>query len=91
MEEPRVMPSTLNYAEMLPMSIPAMASRRKFFPVNGSTFSRQGNRQIRIEIGHPSALLDASHSYVEARISNAGAQTFGPDLGGGNIFFENVR
>ena len=91
MEEPRVMPSTINYAEMLPMSIPAMASRRKFFPVNGSTFSRQGNRQIRIEIGHPSALLDASHSYVEARISNAGAQTFGPDLGGGNIFFENVR
>ena len=91
MEEPRVMPSTIDYSTMLPLSIPAMASRRKFFPSNGSTFSRQGNRQIRIEIGHPSALLDASHSYVEARISNSGAQTFGPDLGGGNVYFENVR
>jgi len=91
MEEPRVMPSTIDYSQMLPMSIPAMASRRKFFPVNGSTFSRQGNRQIRIEIGHPSALLDPTHSYIEARVSNAGAQTFGLDLGGANVFFENVR
>ena len=89
--EPRVMPSTIDYSTMLPMSIPAMASRRKYFPSNGSTFSRQGNRQIRIEIAHPSALLDTTHSYLECRISNAGAQTFGPDLGGGNVFFENIR
>ena len=89
--EPRVMPSSIDYSRMLPMSIPAMASRRKYFPVNGSTFSRQGNRQIRIEIAHPSALLDTTHSYVEARISNVGAQTFGLDLGGANVFFENVR
>jgi len=91
MEEPRVMPSTIDYSRMLPLSIPAMASRRKFFPSNGSTFSRQGNRQIRIEIGHPSALLDASHSYLEIRLSNTGAQTFGMDLGGANCLFENIR
>ena len=91
MEEPRVMPSTIDYSRMLPLSIPAMASRRKYFPSNGSTFSRQGNRQIRIEIGHPSALLDPTHSYLELRVSNAGAQTFGPDLGGANVFFENIR
>jgi hypothetical protein len=91
MEEPRVMPSTIDYSRMLPLSIPAMASRRKFFPSNGSTFSRQGNRQIRIEIGHPSALLDPTHSYLELRVSNAGAQTFGMDLGGANCLFENIR
>lgn len=91
MEEPRVMPSTIDYSRMLPLSIPAMASRRKYFPSNGSTFSRQGNRQIRIEIGHPSALLDPTHSYLELRVSNAGAQTFGADLGGANVFFENIR
>ena len=91
MEEPRVMPSTIDYSRMLPLSIPAMASRRKYFPSNGSTFSRQGNRQIRIEIGHPSALLDPTHSYLEIRVSNVGAQTFGPDLGGANVFFENIR
>ena len=91
MEEPRMMPSTIDYSQMLPMSIPSMASRRKFFPSNGSTFSRQGNRQIRIEIGHPSALLDPSHSYLEVRMGNAGAQTFGLDLGGTNCFFENIR
>tara|TARA_R100000278_G_scaffold45030_1_gene39188 strand:+ start:399 stop:1820 length:1422 start_codon:yes stop_codon:yes gene_type:complete len=76
---------------MLPLSIPAMASRRKFFPSNGSTFSRQGNRQIRIEIGHPSALLDPTHSYLEIRLENAGAQTFGMDVGGANCLFENIR
>ena len=92
MSEPRVMPSTIDYSSMLPLSIPAMASRRKFFPSNGSTFSRQGNRQIRIEIGHPSALLDPTHSYLEFRVQNANAAaTFGVDLGGANCFFENVR
>tara|TARA_R110001632_G_scaffold6178_4_gene25084 strand:+ start:423 stop:1877 length:1455 start_codon:yes stop_codon:yes gene_type:complete len=92
MSEPRVMPSTIDYSTMLPLSIPAMASRRKFFPSNGSTFSRQGNRQIRIEVGHPSALLDASHSYLEFRVQNANAAaTFGVDLGGANCFFENIR
>lgn len=86
------MPSTIDYSTMLPLSIPAMASRRKFFPSNGSTFSRQGNRQIRIEVGHPSALLDASHSYLEFRVQNANAAaTFGVDLGGANCFFENIR
>ena len=86
------MPSTIDYSTMLPLSIPAMASRRKFFPSNGSTFSRQGNRQIRIEVGHPSALLDPTHSYLEFRVQNANAAaTFGVDLGGANCFFENVR
>lgn len=86
------MPSTIDYSTMLPLSIPAMASRRKFFPSNGSTFSRQGNRQIRIEVGHPSALLDPTHSYLEFRVQNTNAAaTFGVDLGGANCFFENVR
>jgi hypothetical protein len=91
MEEPRVMPSTIDYSRMLPLSVPAMASRRKYFPSNGSTFSRQGNSQIRIEISHPSALLDPTHSYLEIRLSNASAQTFGLDLGGANCLFQNVR
>lgn len=86
------MPSTIDYSTMLPLSIPAMASRRKFFPSNGSTFSRTGNRQIRIEVGHPSALLDPTHSYLEFRVQNANAAaTFGVDLGGANCFFESVR
>jgi hypothetical protein len=85
------MPSTIDYSRMLPLSIPAMASRRKYYPSNGSTFSRQGNRQIRIEIAHPSALLDPTHSYVQIKLNNAGAQTFGMDLGGANCLFESVR
>jgi len=89
--EPRVMPSTIDYSRMLPLSIPAMANRRKYFPSNGSSFRRQGNRQIRIPISHTSALLDPTHSYIEARVANVGAQTLGPDLGGSNVFFENIR
>lgn len=91
MEEPRVMPSTIDYSRMLPLSIPAMASRRKFFPSNGSTFSRQGNNQIRIEVAHPSALLDPTHSYLELKVTNNGAQTFGMDLGGANCLFKSIR
>ena len=87
MEEPRVMPSTIDYSRMLPLSVPAMASRRKFFPSNGSTFSRLGNSQIRIEIGHPSALLDPTHSYLQLNLLNNGAQTFGLDIGGANSLF----
>ena len=85
------MPSTIDYSSMLPLSIPAMAQRRKFFPSNGSTFSAVGNRQIRIEIGHPSALLDPTHSYLEFSVANSGAQTFGLDTGGANCFFDSVR
>ena len=89
--EPRVLPSTIDYSSMLPLSIPAMAQRRKYFPSNGSTFSAAGNRQIRIEIGHPSALCDPTHSYLEFAVNNAGAQTFGLDTGGANCFFDSVR
>ena len=89
--EPRVMPSTIDYSTMLPLSIPAMAQRRKYFPSNGSTFSAAGNRQIRIEIAHPSALLDATHSYLEFAVNNAGGQTFGLDTGGANCFFDSIR
>ena len=90
--EPRVMPSTIDYSTMLPLSIPAMASRRKYYPSNGSTFNRLGNRQIRIELSHGSALLDPTHSYLEFRAQNANAAaTFGVDLGGANCFFEAVR
>jgi hypothetical protein len=85
------MPSTIDYSTMLPLSIPAMASRRKYFPSNGSTFSRQGNSQIRIEVGHGSALLDPTHSYLEFRVQNSGVANFGVDVGGSNSFFENVR
>ena len=89
--EPRVMPSTIDYSSMLPLSIPSMAHRRKFFPSNGSTFSNLGNRQIRIEIGHPSALLDPTHSYLDILVRNSGANTFGLDIGGANCFFSSVR
>ena len=89
--EPRIMPATIDYSSMLPLSVPAMAHRRKFFPTNGSTFSRQGNRQIRIEVGHPSALLDPTHSYLEVRVSNVSGNTFGFDVGGTNCLFENIR
>lgn len=89
--EPRVMPSTIDYSSMLPLSIPAMASRRKYFPSNGSTFSNLGNRQIRIELGHPSALLDPTHSYLQFTLRNSGANGFGVDLGGANCLFSSIR
>ena len=95
MEESRVMPKSIDYSSVLPMSVPAVAKRRRFFPNNGPVFANDGTSEIRIDIHSPNALLDAQHSYLEFEFENqglpGGAITFGLDIGGGNVFFDSVR
>lgn len=89
----RVLPSTINYQDVLPLSVPAIARRKKFYPQNGTTFSNTGSSEIRIEIGSVNSLLDTQHSYLEFEIvnRNAIAATVGFDMGGGAVFFDTVR
>ena len=88
----RKLPASIDYSAVLPMSVPAESRRRKFYPVNGGTFTSTGNSEIRIPISSTNALLDAAHSYLTFTLTNnnAGA-TFSPDLGGAAMMFSRVR
>jgi hypothetical protein len=89
--ENRSLPKNIDYSDVLPQSVPAIQRRRKFYPANGATFSNKSNKQIRIEISSPNALLDPSNSYIEFDVRNTDAAiTFGADIGGGAIFFDTL-
>jgi hypothetical protein len=88
----RKMPSTIDYSDVLPMSVPAVSRRRKFYPVNGGEFRAGANSEIRIPIDSTSALLDAAHSYLEFTVRNFDpAATLSLDAGGAAMFFSRVR
>ena len=75
----RVSPPQLNYDNILPLAIESRSNRREFLPVNGQTFSNSnGATIIRIDVNADS-MLDASHSYLEAVITND--QAVGSDNG----------
>ena len=88
----RKMPSSIDYSDVLPLSVPAQSRRRKFFPVNGGEFRDNGNNEIRIPISSSNALLDAEHSYLDFTLTNSnGAANFSVDAGGAAMFFSRVR
>lgn len=89
--ENRSLPKNIDYSDVLPQSVPAIQRRRKYYPANGATFSNLTNKQIRIEVSSPNALLDPSNSYIEFDVRNTDAAiTFGADIGGGAIFFDTL-
>jgi len=87
----RQIPSTIDYSQVLPLSVPAIAKRQKFFAANGGIFSAGANNEIRIPVHSVNSLCDPAHSYLEFAVRNVGAQTFGPDIGGGYNFFSECR
>ena len=92
MEEQRSLPKSIDYTDVLPQSVPAVAKRKKFYPVNGTTFNPGGTREIRVPIHSTNGMMDPLQSYIQFEIRNTdGAITFGPDLGGGSVYFEEIR
>lgn len=89
----RKMPSSIDYSDVLPLSVPAVSRRRKFYPVNGGEFSDVSTNEIRIPIYSTNALLDVEHSYLDFTLSNTNAPglTFSPDAGGAAMYFSRVR
>ena len=85
-------PASINYQDVLPVAVPAIARRRRFYPQNGTQFDNVGTSEIRVEIGSVNSLLDPQHSYIEFFVRNitAPAQTCGFDLGGGHVLFDEV-
>lgn len=93
MDIERSIPKSINYQDVLPVAVPAVARRRRFFPQGGASgFNAQGTREIRIELGSRNSLLDVQHSYLEMFVQNINAvQTVGFDIGGGHVLFDEVR
>jgi len=84
-------PASISYEDVLPVAVPAVARRRRYYPQNGTTFNALGTQEIRIELSSQNALLDAAHSYLEFFVfNNNTGQTFAPDLGGGHVFFDEI-
>ena len=92
MDMERGMPKSINYQDVLPVAVPAVARRRRFYPANGTTFNHVGTSEIRIEIGSVNSLLDPQHSYLELFVrNNNAARTLGFEIGGGHVLFDEVR
>lgn len=90
----RAIPKSINYQDVLPVAVPAVARRRRFFPQGGSSgFNHEGSREIRIEVGSVNSLLDPQHSYLEMFVLNndGNGNAVGLDIGGGHVLFEEVR
>jgi len=86
----RVLPSNADYRKVLPLAVESTTQRRTFFPVNGSSFTSDGNNIIRIDVSGD-AFLDPKHSYLKFRFTNGSGQAFGVDFGGGHSFIRRMR
>ena len=91
----RKMPGSIDYSDVLPLSVPSQSRRRKFFPVNGGSFNAASTNEIRIPISSTNALLDCEHSYLDFTVTNnnvaPAARTLSLDMGGAAMFFSRVR
>ena len=81
MDMERGMPKSINYQDVLPVAVPAVARRRRFYPANGTTFNHTGSSEIRIEIGSVNSLLDVQHSYLQFVVKSTGGGAIAPDIG----------
>ena len=85
-----MLPGSINYQDILPVAVPAVARRRRFYPQNGTAFNAAGSSEIRIELPSQNSMLDPIHSYLEFNVTNTSGFNFGADIGGGHIFFDEV-
>ena len=88
----QAIPASINYQDVLPVAVPAIARRRRFYPANGTTFNAAGTNEIRIQVFSSNSLLDPLHSYLEMFVENnaAGGNTLGFDIGGTHTLFEEI-
>jgi hypothetical protein len=92
MESFAVLPSNADYTKVLPLAVESRSRRRTFFPVNGQSFTSDGNNIIRIDLS-AQAFLDPKHSYLRFKYTNTtgAGNTMGFDFGGGHSFIERLR
>lgn len=86
----RVLPSNVDYTRILPLAVESRTRRRSFFPVNGQSFTSDGNNIIRIDVS-ASAFLDPKHSYLRFTYTNNSGVGMGFDFGGGHGVIRRLR
>ncbi len=89
------LPSSLDYTKILPIAAGnPRQMRRTFLPMNGTSFTANGNNIIRIEIA-ASQFWDPSNSYLRFTLTNdnaaAGGNQLGLDNGGLHGCLRRVR
>eukprot|EP01043_Picozoa_sp_COSAG02_P020639 COSAG02_NODE_1023_length_15151_cov_745.123572_6_plen_471_part_00 len=87
--EPRVLPKTLDYTDVLPLAVESRSRRRTFFPINGQKFTSNGANIIRIDLS-ADALLDTQHSYLRFTFTPK-TRSAGIDYAGGHSFIRRLR
>lgn len=96
----RALPSSIDYTKILPIAAGnPRVMRRTFLPVNGQTFTAEGNNIIRIEIS-ANQFWDPQHSYLRFNVrlpvfaDNAAGNNdsgFGFDFGAGHGLIRRLR
>jgi hypothetical protein len=87
------LPSSMDYTKILPVAAGnPRAMRRTFLPVNGTSFTANGNNIIRIELS-ASQFWDAKHSYLRFKctFANGAGNDVGLDNGGLHGFIRRLR
>lgn len=87
------LPSSIDYTKILPVAAGnPRAMRRNYFPINGQSFTANGNNIVRIEVS-ASQLWDPLHSFLRFNVTtpNVANITFGLDNGGGHSFIRRLR
>lgn len=85
----QMLPSSVNYLDVLPKAIPSEKTRKRFFSSNGRTFGP--SQTIKINLESPRSFLDPSNCYLEFVFDNTTGQNCGFDVGGGYNFIKNFR
>ena len=85
----QMLPSSVNYLDVLPKALPSEKTRKKFYSSNGRTFSP--NQTIKINLESARSFLDPSNTYLEFDFINSTGQTCALDLGGAYNFIKNFR
>lgn len=85
----QMLPSSVNYLDVLPKAIPSEKTRKRFFSSNGRTFGP--NQTIKIDLESARSFLDPSNCYLDFVFENSTGQNAGFDVGGGYNFIKNFR
>ena len=85
----QMLPSSVNYLDVLPKAIPSEKTRKRFFSSNGRTFSP--SQTIKIDLESTRSFLDPSNCYLDFTFENTTGLSCGFDVGGGYNFIKNFR
>tara|TARA_R110002124_G_scaffold284601_1_gene462077 strand:+ start:2781 stop:4214 length:1434 start_codon:yes stop_codon:yes gene_type:complete len=85
----QMLPSSINYLDVLPKAIPSEKTRKRFFSSNGRTFGPDAT--IKIDLESSRMFLDPSNCFLDFNFVNSTGQGCGLDFGGAYNFIKNFR